>query len=834
MSTEHPLVNQQTDALTSGNDGLSVQQLSSAIEWHLRQTMGVNAGEASATDLWEALNLSLRDILVQRVSATRKRERKEKSRRVYYLSLEFLIGRLLNCNLQNLGLVDTVKAALEGLGHNPGQILYNEDTPNPALGNGGLGRLAACFLDSMTTLNIPAFGYGINYRYGLFRQGLAGGHQTESPDTWRENGNAWGIERPKRKREIQLYGRIEKKGGKTHWVDTKRIVSFPTDILISGYNTERVNTLRLWDSRAESGFCINSFSRGDYQESRAQEVKAENISQILYPDDSHREGKELRLLQQYLLVACSLGDIITRFKRENSNMHNLHEKVCIQLNDTHPALAIPELLRILIDEENMTFDQALGICRQTFNYTNHTLLPEALEVWPQSLLAYILPRHLQLIHKLNFHMLHKEAESAWPGQRGIWRHLSLIQEPHHHNEEQMVRMANLSVAGSRRVNGVAALHSQLLKTHLFPEFNQLWPDKLINITNGISPRRWLMLCNPCLATLLDDLLTPVWRKDLEHLQELRKYADDTGVHQQLSEIKRDNKQRLADIIRNTSHITVSPDAIFDVQIKRIHEYKRQQMNLLHIAVLYRQLLDHPETDIPSRVFIFSGKAAPAYTVAKVVIHAINRLAERINNDRRLNNRLKVVFLPNYNVGLAEKIIPAADVSEQISTAGFEASGTGNMKLSLNGALTVGTLDGANIEIEEAVGKENFFRFGLTVKEVEELRCFGYDPLRYIHDNDELKAVIDWFSSGDLSAEDPEAFLPLLSSLLENGDYFMTLADFLSYENIQQKIAKTWEQQNRWMTMVVHNIAGMGRFSSDRSIRDYATHIWNVPMTGTKQ
>ena len=808
---------------------LDADQVADSIKRHLQQSLGVDQEEAGPAEYWEALSLVVRDLGLEKIRTTRRKERDAKARRVYYLSLEFLVGRLLGNNLHNLGIYKQAEEAMTHFGYNLTDILEQE--ADPALGNGGLGRLAACFMDSLATLDLPAFGYGINYRFGLFRQSFAGGKQVESPDAWREDNCPWGIERPKRKQRIRLYGRVTEKAGKASWEDTQEILGMPWDIPVTGYATDTVNTLRLWESRAAEGFDLSSFDEGRYHDSRSQEIQAENVSQVLYPNDNHPAGKELRLIQQYFFVACSIADLIARYKRENgSDWEGFASKVAIQLNDTHPAIAVPELMRILMDEEDIVFSRALSICREVFSYTNHTLLPEALERWPQGLITRVLPRHMQIIHMINYHFLHIEVEERWPGDNNMKRRLSIIEEPERPGGQQMVRMAYLSVVGSHKVNGVAALHSGLVKTDLFPEFDEMWPDKLVNVTNGVTPRRWIDYCNPELAKLFDETLGGTgtdWRRQLDQLARINSYADDPAFQKKFAAIKHNNKMRLAAVIKELCNIDVSPDAIFDVQIKRLHEYKRQQLNLLHIMALYRRLLDNPDLDVPQRVFIFGAKAAPGYKVAKTIIHAINRVAERVNNDRRIKDKLKVVFLPNYRVSLAEKIIPAADVSEQISTAGFEASGTGNMKFAMNGALTVGTLDGANVEIAEEVGDDNIFIFGLTVEEVAELRHKGYNSRDVYNSNAELKAVIDWLASGDLSPEEPDAFMPLVQCLLDGGDYFLTLADYQAYSDAHDKIAETWKQPELWWKTVIINAASMGKFSSDRSIEDYARTIWNM-------
>ncbi len=815
-------------------------QIEQEIRRHLEQSLGVEPEEATPGDYWEALSLLARDINLDHTGKTRRDEKDNEARRVYYLSLEFMVGRLLGNNLHNLGIYHQAEKAMASFGVSLSDVLEYET--DPALGNGGLGRLAACFLDSLTTLNVPAFGYGINYRFGLFKQGFVGGKQVESPDAWREDTFPWGIEKPKRKQAVRLYGKVREVDGNKLWEDTQEVVGVPWDLPITGYNTERVNTLRLWEGRATEGFDLDSFDAGRYQDSRFREILAENISQVLYPNDSHPEGKELRFIQQYFFVACSLADLIARYKREHEGWEEFTSKVVIQLNDTHPAIAVPELLRILMDEEDFVFTKALEVCRSVFCYTNHTLLPEALETWPQGLVARVLPRHMQLIHQLNYHFLHKEVEAQWPDDDQMKHRLSIIEEPANPAEPQMVRMAYLSVIGSHKVNGVAALHTMLVKAKLFPEFDQLWPGKIVNITNGVTPRRWLAYCNPELAGLIDRTLSQSrgsqnrgsenkaqgdWRSNLSQLSELKAWADDPGFQEKFAQIKLDNKKHLAAVIDELCGVKVSPDAIFDVQIKRLHEYKRQQLNLLHIMAIYRRLLEDPDLDVPPRVFIFAAKAAPGYLVAKNIIYAINRVAERVNNDRRIRNKLKVVFLPNYRVSLAEKIIPAANVSEQISTAGFEASGTGNMKFALNGALTIGTMDGANVEIAEEVGEDNIFIFGNTVDEVSDLRQRGYNPRDVYQYNEELKAVIDWLASGDLSPDEPNAFRPLVESLLDS-DYFLTLADYQSYSDAHDRIVQAWKNPSHWWRMAIINTASVGKFSSDRSIVDYCKTIWNIP------
>ena len=812
-------INVDLDSIKS----IDALQIENGIRRHLEQSLGIDLTEASPGDYWEALSLLVREINLERIHLTRQAQKENAARHVYYLSLEFLIGRLLGNNLHNLGIYSQAETAMTNLGCNLTDVLEYE--ADPALGNGGLGRLAACFMDSLTTLNIPAFGYGINYRFGLFKQSFDEGRQVEAPDAWREDGYPWGAVRSKRTQTVKIYGYIVEHAGKAVWQDAHEIEGVPWDIPVTGYNTDTVNTLRLWEGRAKNGFNLNSFDAGLYLDARQQEIMAENISQVLYPNDNHNEGKELRLIQQYFFVSCSLADLIARYQREHDCWDQFADKVVIQLNDTHPAIAVPELMRILMDEEDFSFNDALALCRQVFCYTNHTLLPEALEKWSQELIARVLPRHMQLIFMINYFFLHHEVENKWPGDNAMKRRLSIIEEPENDSGSQMVRMAYLSVIGSHKVNGVAALHSSLVQKTLFPEFHALWPDKIVNITNGVTPRRWLAHCNPKLAVLIDEKVKGDWRGDLNLLSGMASWADDPDFQKVYAGIKLDNKKVLTDIIQNLCGITVNPEAIFDVQIKRLHEYKRQQLNLLHIMAVYRRLLENPELDVPPRVFIFGAKAAPGYLVAKNIIFAINRLADRVNNDRRIKDKLKVVFLPNYRVSLAEKIIPAANVSEQISTAGFEASGTGNMKFAMNGALTIGTLDGANVEIAEEAGHENIFIFGKTVEEVDELRKKGYNPREFYNSNSELKAVIDWLDSGDLTPEQPDALKPLVRSLLDS-DFFLTLADYQAYSDAHDRIVKTWRNPDLWWKMAIINTATMGKFSSDRSITDYSNTIWN--------
>jgi starch phosphorylase len=798
----------------------------SLIQRHLVSTLARHTASATPRDWWVATVLSLRDTIHERMIATQAVHNAQNVRRIYYFSLEYLMGRLFGNNLIATGLYDVARDALASLGQDFDSI--RESEVDMGLGNGGLGRLAACFLDSLATLDYPALGYGIYYEFGLFKQGFVNGHQVEHPDNWIIFGDPWEIVRPEYTQEVRLYGRVENvfddRGNyRPRWVDTKTILGVPHDIPIAGYGTKTVNLLRLWASKATEDFDLAAFNSGGYVEAVREKAVGETVSKVLYPNDKTENGKELRLVQQYFFVACSLRDILRRhFRTPGNSWDNFSDKVAVQLNDTHPAIAIVELMRILIDEHHVSWDTAWGIVTKTFAYTNHTLLPEALEKWSVGLFERVLPRHLQLIYDINTRLM-QTLETKWPGDNEKKRVCSLIEE----NHGKGVRMANLAVVGSHTVNGVAALHTALLKKDLFPEFDALYPKKFQNKTNGITPRRWLLKCNPRLSTLINDRIGPGWARNLDELRQLEKFADDRAFQQEFMAIKRANKVDLAATIMAECGVTVSPDALFDVQIKRLHEYKRQHLNLLHIIALYRRLLQNPDLDMVPRVFVFAAKAAPGYDLAKNIIRAINVIGARINSDDRLNGKLKVAFLPNYRVSLAEKIIPAADISEQISTAGKEASGTGNMKLALNGSLTIGTLDGANVEIREEVGDDNIFIFGLTVEQVEELKARGYNPWDYYQRDEELRAVIDWLGSDYFTPGEHGAFAQVHGSLMHGGDPYLVLADFRSYCEAQARIDAAYRDQAKWARMAILNTARMGKFSSDRTIREYANEIWKL-------
>ncbi len=805
--------------------------LRSLILRHLTSTLARHPSTATSRDWWVATALAVRDTIHERLIATQAVHNEQNVRRIYYFSLEYLLGRLFGNNLLATGLLGAAEAALKGLGQDFEKI--RESEVDMGLGNGGLGRLAACFLDSLATLDYPALGYGIYYEFGLFKQSFVDGHQVEAPDNWIIFGSPWEVVRPEYTQEVRLFGRVENvfddRGSyRPRWVDTKTILGVPHDIPTAGFGTQTVNLLRLWASKSTEDFDLAAFNSGGYVDAVREKAVGETISKVLYPNDKTENGKELRLVQQYFFVACSLRDIIRRHLRTSGNSwDNFAAKVAVQLNDTHPAIAIVELMRILVDEEGVLWDRAWAIINATFAYTNHTLLPEALERWSVPLFERVLPRHLQIIYEINSQHMNA-VEARWPGDDEKKRICSIIDE----HGPKMVRMAHLSVVGSHAVNGVAALHTALLKKNLFPEFDALFPGKFQNKTNGVTPRRWLLKCNPRLATLITRTLpgkaATDWPRNLDLLRGLEKSADSAAFQSEFMAIKRANKADLAAVIKAECGVTVSPDAIFDVQIKRLHEYKRQHLNLLHILALYRRLLQNPSLDLLPRVFIFGAKAAPGYDVAKNIIRAINTIGARINADERIGGKLKVVFLPNYRVSLAEKIIPAADVSEQISTAGKEASGTGNMKLLANGALTIGTLDGANVEIEEEVGAENIFIFGLTVQQVEALWSKGYNPWDYYHADEELRAVVDWLGSDYWTPGESGAFAAVHDSLLKHGDPFLVLADFRAYCEGQAKVDAAYRDQARWAKAAILNTARVGKFSSDRTIREYAEQIWKLP------
>jgi starch phosphorylase len=799
----------------------------SLIQRHLTSTLARHGPSATPRDWWVAASLAVRDTIHERMIGTQSVHNELNTRRVYYFSMEYMMGRLFESNLLATGLTEAVRTALDSLGVNFEEV--RESEVDMGLGNGGLGRLAACFLDSLATLDYPALGYGIHYEFGLFKQEFVNGNQVEHPDRWMLFGNPWEVVRADYTQEVRIYGQVvnvfdDRGDSKPKWIDFRTVLGVPHDIPVAGFGTKTVNILRLWASRASEDFDLAVFNSGGYVDAVREKAVGETVSKVLYPNDKTENGKELRLVQQYFFVACSIRDIIRRhFRSPGNSWNNFADKVAIQLNDTHPAIAVVELMRILIDEQEVAWDKAWDITIRTMGYTNHTLLPEALEKWGIPLFERVLPRHLQIIFDINLRVM-AMCEAKWPNDNEKKRACSLIEE----NGEKRVRMAHIAAVGSHAVNGVAALHTELLRKHLFPEFDALFPGRFLNMTNGITPRRWLLQCNHRLSSLVTRALGDEgWARDLDRLRGLEKFADDSAFRREFMEVKRANKVELTHVIRAECGIEVSPDAIFDVQIKRLHEYKRQHLNLLHIMALYRRLLHNPSLDIVPRVFIFAAKAAPGYDVAKNLIRAINTVGVRINSDSRIGGKLKIAFLPNYRVSLAEKIIPAADLSEQISTAGKEASGTGNMKLALNGALTIGTLDGANVEIREEVGDENIFIFGMTVEEVEALRARGYNPGNLYRDDEEIRAVLDWLGSDYWTPGEHNAFAAVHETLLSGGDPFMVLADFRSYSDCQKKVDAAYRDRDSWTRKAVLNMARVGKFSSDRTIREYAEQIWKL-------
>ncbi|WP_032095019.1 MULTISPECIES: glycogen/starch/alpha-glucan phosphorylase [unclassified Alteromonas] len=813
-------------AKTPTSPKIDKAEFKAAVINHLHCSLGTDENKANSHAWWKATCAAMQQQVLEGLRKTQKTHYLNDTRAVHYFSAEFLMGRLLSNNLQNFGLFEVASEALKELGVEISDVL--EEEPDMALGNGGLGRLAACFIDSLATMEMPAIGYGIHYEHGLFRQEIRSGAQIERPDSWRDYGNPWEICRPESTQEISLYGYVETKYGENgrvvkEWHPGSIVKGVPWDIPVVGYEGKTVNVLRLWQSEASGYFNWDVFNAGGYVDAQRENVQAETISKVLYPNDETEAGKELRLIQQYFFSSCSLKDIIRRYKRAHGDdWSRFADQVVIQLNDTHPAISIPELMRILVDRAELNWDDAWAICTKVFAYTNHTLLPEALEKWPARMIEKILPRHLEIIYEIN-HRFMAEVDKQWPGDNAMKEKLSIIEE----GSEKMVRMGNLSVIGSFAVNGVAEMHSRLVKTTLFPEFDELYPGKLTNVTNGITPRRWLKACNPGLSKLIDKKIGEDWPKDLDKLQGLTKFAKNKTFQKQFMKVKLENKELLAEEIRKSLDIEVDVNAIFDVQIKRLHEYKRQHLALIYIMALYRRMLENPDYDMHPRVFIFGAKAAPGYKLAKDIIFAINKVADKINNDPRVNDKLKIAFLPNYRVSLAEKMIPAADVSEQISTAGKEASGTGNMKLALNGAVTIGTLDGANVEIAEEVGDDNIFIFGLTVEEVNERKAAGYNPYDYYYKDAEIKAVLDWLETDYFTPGKPGALVSIKQSLLDHGDPYMVLADFRAYSDAQIKVDAAYRDKERWAEMAIINTAKMGKFTSDRSIKDYVERVWKL-------
>lgn len=806
--------------------GMSPKTLERAVLDHLFYTCAKDMPFATSDDVYRSMSHAVRDRLIHRWIQTQRAHHEADVKRAYYLSAEFLMGRALADNLRKLGLWDLADAGLRRYDISLTDILETEH--DPGLGNGGLGRLAACFLDSMATLGIPGMGYGIRYEFGIFEQLIRNGWQVESPDAWAALGNPWEIARHEYAQPVRFYGQVEhiKEDGRltAHWVGGTEVLGVPYDMPIAGYDNDTVNTLRLWSARASKQLDFERFNRGEYQAAVDDKVFGETISKVLYPNDVAPEGKELRLKQQYFFVACSIADIIRRYKRRHPDFSQFSKKVALQLNDTHPAIAVAELMRVLVDLEHLPWEAAWQITRETVAYTNHTLLSEALEKWSVTLFERLLPRHLEIIYEIN-HRFIREVHVFAAGDVGRVRRMSIVEE----SGEKQIRMAHLAVVGSHSVNGVAALHSKLLRERVLKDFAEMWPEKFNNKTNGVTPRRWLLTANPKLARAITQRIGKGWLTNLDELEKLSPLADDAHFRDELRDIKRDNKVRLAAIVKDRCDVKIDPDSIFDVQIKRIHLYKRQLLNALHIASLYWKLKDDPNLDVVPRTFLFAGKAAPGYWMAKKVIKLVGDLAEVINKDPAMRGRLKVAFLPNYSVTLAERIIPAADVSEQISTAGKEASGTGNMKFAMNGALTVGTLDGANIEIRDQVGADNFFLFGLTAEEVDELDARGYRPWTYIAESPRLRRAIETIRDGFFCPEETGRFRDLVQELT-GWDTYKHCADFDAYADIQQDVDRVYRDQEEWTRRVVKNIAHVGTFSSDRTIAEYAKDIWDIePM-----
>ncbi len=808
--------------------GLDAASLKRSLLNRLLYEMGKTHVTANARDWYHTAANVVRDRLVERWIDTMRSYETSGSKRVYYLSLEFLMGRTLRNSLLNLSIEEETRQALDEIGIELERI-ENEE-PDAALGNGGLGRLAACFLDSMATLRLPGFGYGIRYEYGIFNQRIENGYQIEHPENWLRYGNPWEFPRAEVLYPVRYGGRVvnyRDARGREHfqWTDTQEIMAMAYDIPVPAYGSNTVNHMRLWSAKASRDFGLRYFNEGNYIKAVADQVASENLSRVLYPSDTTAMGRELRLQQEYFFVSASLQDIVADYLRQHEFFAEFSDTVAIQLNDTHPAIAIPELMRLLVDQHAVEWEQAWDITVRTFSYTNHTLMPEALETWPAALMEELLPRHMQIIYEINHRFL-EQVRHRYPGDTALLQRLSLIDE----QKERRVRMAHVAVVGSHRVNGVSAIHTQLMKQTIFKDFDQLQPDKFINLTNGVTPRRWLNQINPQLAKLIGEQLGHGWVTDCERLEELRGLAEVPEFVERFRAIKQDNKKRLGGLIAERLRIDINPDSLFDVQIKRIHEYKRQLLNLLHVIALYNRIREHPDNAHIPRTVIFGGKAAPAYTLAKLIIKAINDVADVINQDPAVGDRLRLVFIPNYDVTTASDIIPAAELSEQISLAGTEASGTGNMKLALNGALTIGTLDGANVEIREHVGDDNIFIFGQTADEVKQLRASGYHPRTFLRDNAELMKVMTMLGEGYFSPSQPDRFKPLIDNLIEHDPY-MVLADFASYCACQKRVEALYLDPLDWNARAIRNVAGMGYFSSDRTVHEYATKIWDVvPVT----
>ena len=805
--------------------GYTAKNFKQSIADHVVHTFGKDEYTTTKLDWYKSVALSIRDRLMSLWSKTQQDYYNKDAKRVYYLSLEFLMGRSLSNGAMNLDVNQECKDALKDLGQEIEEI--EEMESDAGLGNGGLGRLAACFLDSMATLRLPGYGYGLRYEYGIFSQSIKEGKQIETPDHWLQFGNAWEIERPENLYPVKFGGSVrEFKDAQGHvkyaWLHDQEVMAMAYDTPVPGYNNNVVNTLRLWAAKSSEEFDFAYFNHGNYIQAVEDKNVTENITRVLYPNDNISEGKELRIKQQYFFVSASLQDIIRRYKKDRDSFDEFPKKVAIQLNDTHPALAIPELMRVLMDEEDLCWDKAWDITQNTFAYTNHTIMPEALEKWPVKMFEDLLPRHLQIICEINRRFLYKVAHK-YPGNQNMIQQMSLIEE----GKEKQIRMAHLAIVGSHSVNGVAKLHSELIKKTCFSNFTKLYPTKFNNKTNGITPRRWLKGANPLLSKLISKHIGKEWVSNLENLKQLLPLREDAEFRANWDKVKKTNKETLAKIILKETGVKVSTDSLFDVQVKRMHEYKRQLLNVLHVIYLYRQIKQGKKEGFVPRTVIFGGKAAPGYYKAKLIIRLINAVAEVVNNDPDVLDLLKVVFIPNYGVSLAEKIIPAADLSEHISTAGMEASGTSNMKFALNGSLIIGTLDGANIEIKEEVGSSNIYIFGLTAEQVQEHRKKRYNSKELYENNPEIKGVLDMLRKDYFCPFDPGLFRPLFDLLFHEGDYYMHLIDFESYVQCQAKAAKEFQDRDLWIKKSISNVAKMGKFSSDRTISEYAKEIWEV-------
>ncbi|MFH0726418.1 MAG: glycogen/starch/alpha-glucan phosphorylase [Pseudomonadota bacterium] len=817
----------KSDPPPSDNDALKMDILR-----HIRSSLGNDPGKPDKYACFMGLAFSVRDRLIDRWIRTQRALYDTIAKRVYFLSLEFLPGRFLKNYLVSLEMEEEARTTLREMGFDLDEL--EEEEWDAGLGNGGLGRLASCYMDSMACQNLPGYGYGIRYDYGIFHQVLENGYQRENCDNWLRRGSPWEIKRRRHLMEVRFYGRSESylDGIGTlryRWVDGEVVMAMASDILVPGFGDDYVTNMRLWVAQSSREFNLEHFNQGDYIGAVENKVLTENISKVLYPNDEAEQGKTLRLKQQYFFVAATLRDILRRYKKQHPSFLEFSNYIAIQLNDTHPAIAIPELMRLLMDEEGLTWDEAWGVSEKTFAYTNHTVLPEALETWPVALIGKILPRHLEIIFEINRRFL-ENVQELHPDNPALIEKLSIIQE----GAVKHVRMAHLAIIGSHSVNGVAALHSRILKTILFRDFNEIYPDRIQNVTNGITPRRWLYQANPSLSRLISSVIGSEWIQDLGRLKALAHYADDPGFRSDWMKTKLENKKRLARYILRKIGLGVNPDTLFDVQVKRMHEYKRQLLNILHVITLFNRIKENPDIRVCPRTVLFAGKAAPAYQQAKRIIKLITSVAEKINADPDVAGRLRVLFLPNYCVSQAEKIIPAADLSEQISTAGMEASGTGNMKMSLNGALTIGTLDGANVEIMEEVGRENIFIFGLTTEEVALLRQSGYNPGAYYQKDPELRKALDMIGSGFFSPQEPRLFEPIIKSLLEKGDFYMLLADYRAYLAAQEEVSRLYQNPDEWARRSILNTAHMGKFSSDRAILEYAARIWNIePLVFTE-